>query len=51
MEGGERTGWIRKEGSVNSDRLDTGRGALEQARVAERLGRREKALHWYGFVA
>jgi serine/threonine-protein kinase len=25
--------------------------ALEQARVAERLGEREKALHWYGFVA
>jgi serine/threonine-protein kinase len=25
--------------------------ALEQARVAERLGQREKALHWYGFVA
>jgi hypothetical protein len=25
--------------------------ALERARVAERLGEREKALHWYGFVA
>jgi eukaryotic-like serine/threonine-protein kinase len=25
--------------------------ALEQARVAERLGQREKALQWYGFVA
>jgi serine/threonine-protein kinase len=24
--------------------------ALEQARVAERLGQREKAIHWYGFV-